>query len=170
MTKVAIIGHEAAKFSDAAKLSAHVLIARILAGTPEPHLISGGCHLGGIDIWAEEAADRSGTPKTIFKPHARRWDPPGQIGYKQRNLQIAEACHEIHVIVVDDFPEGYKGRRWKYCYHCKREGHVKSGACWTANEAIAEGARAFWHVISQDGKVSLDPGLEVALRERAERP
>lgn len=38
-------------------------------------------------------------------------------------------------IVVTQFPEGYKGMRFPYCYHCKTNSHIKSGGCWTVKYA-----------------------------------
>jgi hypothetical protein len=88
-----------------------------------------------------------------------RWDAPG--GFRWRNLLIARDSDVVHVIVVKDYPPGYveanRGKPGKvflrdgkpYCYHCgdRRPVHVKSGACWTAIEALKLGKKAEWHIV-----------------------
>ena len=121
--KIGIVGAEAAKFTPAGEQRARAIIYDLLA--PEgTTLVSGHCHLGGIDIWAEEIATTLGRSMEIFPPKNLRWHD----GYKPRNLQIAKASHEVHCITVDMLPEGTKS---VYCYHCNRSDHIKSGGCWT---------------------------------------
>jgi hypothetical protein len=143
--RVAIVGNEEAKFTPEGEERALVLIRNLLV--PGRIIVSGHCHLGGVDIWAEEEAKKAGLKTLIFPPKNLIWSP----GFRERNIQIAENCDEIHVICVDRLPSDFKGMRFKECYHCinkepKRPVHVKSGACWTANWAIALGKPAFWHV------------------------
>lgn len=135
-----IVGHEAAKFDAISEAVARAHIRIILNNASE--LISGGCHLGGIDIWAEEEADRLEIPKKIFRPKVLAWD-----GYKARNIKIAEASDVVHCIVVKSLPSTYKGMRFKDCYHCHTNTHIKSGGCWTAKYAIKLGKEAFWHEV-----------------------
>jgi hypothetical protein len=90
--------------------------------------------MGGVDIWAEEAAEAFRVQTKIYAPEVQKWDGLDFIGYKQRNLQIAQASNLVLVFVVEKYPPRYKGMRFKGCYHCKGRisEHVKSGACWTA--------------------------------------
>jgi len=143
--KRAIIGHAADKFTDHTESLAKEAIRDILK--PEYILVSGGCHLGGIHIWAEEIAKELGCydKDHIHHPKIRRWEG----GYKQRNLRIAEDAEEVYVIVVDKYPPNYTGRRFNICYHCKVDTHIKSGACWTALKAIRlYNKDGYWVIIS----------------------
>jgi hypothetical protein len=141
--RVGIVGHERSKFTLEAEAEARLVIRQLLE--PEDSvLVSGGCHLGGVDLWAEEEAKAMGRAATIHRPVKRAWEG----GYKDRNLLIARDSDEVHVIVVDRLPESYVGMRFGLCYHCKTEGHVKSGGCWTAKKAEAMGKKAFWHVVT----------------------
>lgn len=139
LAKVGIVGHEGAKFTAETEAVARNIIRSLLS--PGDILVSGGCHLGGIDIWAEEEADKLGIQKEIHIPAKRTWEG----GYKQRNLKIADTSDIVHCIVVSKYPEGYKGMRFDYCYHCKSSDHIKSGGCWTAKRA----KKAEWHIIEE---------------------
>jgi hypothetical protein len=134
---VGIVGHEAKKFTADTKEIAVALIRTLLS--EGDILVSGGCHLGGIDIWAEEVADEMGIEKLIFYPQKQQWEG----GYKQRNLLIAGRSDIVHCIVVKEYPPFYVGRVFDYCYHCDTSDHIKSGGCWTAKRA----REAQWHVI-----------------------
>lgn len=138
MTRVGIVGHAADKFTVPAMREARDVIRQLL--TPgDAVLVSGGCHLGGIDIWAEEIADVLGREKVIHLPADHSWSK----GYKPRNLLIAADADELHCIVVDAYPPGYRGMRFKACYHCNgATTHVKSGGCWTMNQAAVAGKKA----------------------------
>lgn len=135
--RVGIVGHEAKKFTAETEAKAREIIRSLLS--PDDILVSGGCHLGGIDIWAEEEADKLGLKKEIFLPLKYRWSG----GYRTRNLKIAAASCIVHCIVVAEYPENYVGRQFDYCYHCHTSDHIKSGGCWTAKRA----SKAEWHVI-----------------------
>lgn len=141
---IGIVGSEGGKFTKAGEAEARKII-RVLLQTAKhpPRLISGGCPLGGIDIWAEEEADTLGIPSTIFPPKTNSWDD----GFRPRNIQIAEASPIVHVIVVARYPPGYNGLIFKSCYHCHSSAHVKSGACWTAKFAQSQGKIAMWHLV-----------------------
>lgn len=56
--RIGIIGHEAAKFTEAGEREAKRIIRVLLDAALT--LVSGGCHLNGVDIWAEEIADKIG--------------------------------------------------------------------------------------------------------------
>lgn len=124
---IGIVGHEAAKFTPETEATAREII-RALLNDPADILVSGACPLGGIDIWAEEEADALGRAKVIFPPKYNSW----AIGFKPRNIKIAELSDIVHCIVVRAYPEQYTGRRFPICYHCGKSDHIKSGGCWTA--------------------------------------
>jgi len=106
-------------------------------------LSSGHCHLGGIDIWAEEIGRMLAIDLHIFPPKSLSWEN----GYKPRNLKIVETSDEVHCITLKELPPSYTGMRFDFCYHCKTKDHVKSGGCWTAKQAEKAGKKAFWHII-----------------------
>jgi hypothetical protein len=151
--KVGIVGAEAAKFTQDSAARTRAIIKSILEEdtkqcmSHKTTLVSGGCHLGGADIYAEEMADELGLEKLIFKPRELNWSH----GYKPRNLQIAHSSDILYNIVVDKLPEEYKGMSFKVCYHCAKAGksteHIKSGGCWTALKTIELRKPAFWIVI-----------------------
>lgn len=138
--RVGIVGHEAKKFTAETEAKAKAVIRSLLS--PGDILVSGGCHLGGIDIWAEEIADEMGLEKRIYLPATRRWEG----GYKQRNLKIAYGSDIVHCIVIAEYPEDYEGMRFEQCYHCHTTAHIKSGGCWTAKRA----RKRKWHIIKED--------------------
>lgn len=125
---VGIVGNEAAKFTPATEAKARETIRELLRGNI---LCSGHCHLGGIDIWAEEEAKEIGAfdPAYIFPPRYLGWD-----WYKERNLKIAKASAVVYSINVATYPPHYTGLRFKFCYHCGVDTHVKSGGCWTVKQ------------------------------------
>lgn len=139
---VGIVGHEAAKFTVDSEVQAKAIIRHLLNQTGAV-LVSGGCHLGGIDIWAEEEADRLGLRKVIHKPKKLTWAD----GFRPRNEAIARDADVMHCVVVRTLPKSYTGMRFDYCYHCKTSEHVKSGGCWTAKLAQRLGKPAVWHTI-----------------------
>lgn len=140
--KIGIVGHEAAKFTAAGQERARQLIRQLLAHQ-DSILVSGRCHLGGIDIWAEEEADALQRKMLIFPPRVRAWEG----GYKDRNLQIAREGDVLHSIVVDRYPPGFEGMRFDLCYHCNTNAHIKSGGCWTVKQGRRFGKPGFVHVI-----------------------
>lgn len=100
--RIGIVGHEAAKFTPETEAKAKRVIAGLIAravGVPR-QVVSGHCHLGGVDIWAEEMGRAQGLEPLIFPPKTKRWND----GYKPRNIQIAENSDELHCIVVAEYP------------------------------------------------------------------
>lgn len=102
---IGIVGHEAAKFTPGLEAKAKAIIAQIIddaitiaaiTGTDYPTIVSGHCHLGGIDIWTEEYAIANGQEMKIFAPAKLNWDQ----GYKPRNIQIARASDIVHNMVL----------------------------------------------------------------------
>lgn len=126
ITVVGIVGSEAAKFTPETEALAREMIRKAIKG--KTTVVSGACHLGGVDVWAMEEAKKMGISQRIeFAPEKKHWD-----GYKARNIQIAERSQKIVCITVKKLPKGFKGMRFPLCYHCKTTDHVKSGGCWTA--------------------------------------
>lgn len=142
---VGIVGHEGKKFTLETKAKAMDVIESIIVRPEVTGVTSGHCHLGGIDIWAEEIAKKHGKydPSLVFPPASRSWEH----GFKPRNIKIAETSDECHCIVVKEYPDTYTGMRFKMCYHCKSDEHLKSGGCWTVHYAMKLGKKGIWHVI-----------------------
>ena len=132
--RLGIVGHEAKKFTTETEMQARLRIRNLFATRPtgEPFIVvSGGCHLGGIDIWAIEEAKNAGFEFTEHLPATRRWSG----GYKERNIEIARDSDKVVSIVVKTLPPDFQGYFNGYCYHCHTDSHIKSGGCWTARYA-----------------------------------
>jgi hypothetical protein len=148
MTSIGIVGSEEAKFTPETKATAIGIIRRLaVLHRDVDTLVSGGCHLGGIDIWTEEVARDLGLKMVVHKPKVRKWEG----GYKQRNLAIVRDSDEVHCITVAKLPDNYTGMRFPGCYHCERQmdhtSHVKSGGCWTMHKARSQGKPGILHVV-----------------------
>lgn len=144
--KIGIVGAEAKKFTLATEAQAKRVIEEVLVAGHADAMVSGGCHLGGVDIWAEEVADRLGIPKIVHLPRTHHWST----GYKPRNKLIAKDSAVVHCIVVRALPPNFSGRAWTTCYHClgSHGPHIKSGGCWTAiyaRDFLGKGA--VWHIL-----------------------
>jgi hypothetical protein len=140
-----IVGSEEAKFTPETEEAARLLI-RLHLKMGVHRVVSGGCHLGGIDIWAVEEASRLGILVMEYLPRTKNWE-----GYKARNMLIAENSDQVICITVKVLPPGYKVRGFeKYCYHCKTDQHVKSGGCWTTKYARKLGKVGRTLVIDND--------------------
>lgn len=147
--KIGIIGHGADKFTKKSAQEAKNLIRKILCAQKEmPTLVSGHSPVGGVDIYAEEIAKGLTLALDLKIPKQKQWD--AQYGFKQRNLAIAQDADVLHVILVDKYPIGYKGRMFDKCYHCLTSDHVKSGACWTVKEARKLGKEVIYHIIKNE--------------------
>lgn len=146
MAKVGIVGSGEDKFSGSGAFMAAGLIDELVAKADV--ILSGHSPVGGVDIWAEESAIEQGVPTDIKVPEQHKWDAP--YGYKARNLDIAQESDIVHIIVVDKYPEDYTGMRFKKCYHCNTDEHIKSGGCWTGKKAIEFGNEAVWHIIENE--------------------
>lgn len=141
---IGIVGAEEAKFTELGMFRTKQLIFDILMPHWTAIVCSGGCHLGGVDIWAEEVADALSLEKRIYPPARLTWAG----GYRERNIQIAKASHELHVITVDKYPKEFRGMRFPVCYHCGSQDHIKSGGCWTGKEAKRLGKVVTWHTVN----------------------
>ena len=133
MTTIGIVGSEGAKFTPETEKKAREIIRKAIHGYDK--VVSGACHLGGIDVWAVEEAQNMGIPTEEFPPKRLSWEG----GYKERNLAIASASNKVVCITLKQLPEHYKGMRFELCYHCGTSDHVKSGGCWTVKRAIEMG-------------------------------
>lgn len=129
--RVGLVGSEGAKFTPTTEAKAREMIREILDIEGATEVVSGKCHLGGIDIWSVEEAALLGIPCTEFPLAKHTWEG----GYKQRNLQIARYADLVYCLTVKALPPGYAGMRFDYCYHCGTDAHVKSGGCWTTKQA-----------------------------------
>lgn len=136
--KIGIVGHGADKFTPQTEQIARQNIIKILNYGPDS-VCSGRSPVGGIDIWAEELCNQLNIHFQPFPAEINKWDGSylNKIGYKQRNIQIAEYSDVVICIVVSAYPIGYTKRKFSYCYHCSKHknkpaNHVKSGGCWTA--------------------------------------
>lgn len=174
---IGIIGSVASKFTPATQNAAEAFIQDIICdaaglkfgesyhpATESITVVSGHCHLGGIDIWAERIARDIGAKTLIFPPQQQMWEPHG---YKERNIKIAQMSDIVYVIAVKELPASYTGMRFNGCYHCDKyygrwdaatnmrgllsgefEPHIKSGACWTAWYAVEKlGKQARWIIV-----------------------
>lgn len=145
--KVGVVGAEASKFTALGEARARVIILEILSDPNVEVAISGHCHLGGVDIWLEQEAKKLGIPLDIYPPAVLKWEQ----GFKPRNLKIVRASDIVHVIVVKQLPIDFKGMKFYYCYHCNKSDHIKSGGCWTAEQAIKIGKTGVWHIVDNYG-------------------
>lgn len=139
-----IVGAEEAKFTKQGAASAKAHILRVIRGYRATLVVSGGCHLGGIDIWATEIASNLGIASLEYLPKAQSWQY-----YKARNIQIARKCNVLVNYVVSRLPNEYTGMRFPLCYHCNSTMHVKSGGCWTMNYAHSLGKRVHRILVEQ---------------------
>lgn len=138
MTRVVgIVGSELAKFTPQIEDEARELIRTILQVEGAEVVCSGGCHLGGVDVFAVQEAGRLGLESIVYPPAHQSWER----GYRPRNIQIATTSEVVYCITVRRLPMGYKGMRFGECYHCGTGEHVKSGGCWTVKYARGLGKR-----------------------------
>ena len=144
-----IVGSEGAKFTPATEGMARVIIRDLIRRNPQcERVISGACHLGGIDVWAIEEATKLNIPTTEYPPRERNWSR----GYKLRNVRIAQEATDVVCLTLRKWPVGWTGMRWDRCYHCAAgvDDHVKSGGCWTMQFAERLGKRGTL-IIIEDG-------------------
>lgn len=129
---IGIVGSEQAKFTPETEASAREHVRSLLSQPGVDAACSGHCHLGGVDIFAEEEAAKMGLKCIQYAPKTLSWNG----GYKDRNMLIALNSTEVHCITVKTLPESYTGMRFALCYHCGTKDHVKSGGCWTVKYAM----------------------------------
>lgn len=140
---VGIVGSEQAKFTPHTEAEARAKIYELLTEPGVEGVVSGACHLGGIDAYAAEIGRELGLRVIEHAPKTLAWST----GYKPRNLLIARDGDECHCITVRVLPPGYNSMVFRLCYHCGTDAHVKSGGCWTVKQAKLMGKPGFIHVI-----------------------
>ena len=140
---VGIVGSEGAKFTPETEVKAKEIIRHLLTQSGVTGVSSGACHLGGIDVWAEEIGKELGLKLFIHAPKVHNWAE----GYKPRNLAIVRDSDEVHCITLKELPATYTGMRFQMCYHCKSNDHVKSGGCWTMHKAAKNGKNTHLWII-----------------------
>lgn len=147
---VGIVGAEAAKFTALGERRAKAKIRQLIINPAVTGVASGRCHLGGVDIWAEEIAAAVGKRFLAFPPRVLAWED----GYKPRNIQIAMASDEVWCLAVNRLPDNFNGMIHDGCYHCMKSGadiypeHVKSGGCWTMHWARKHGKVGRLYVVN----------------------
>lgn len=144
MTRIGIVGSEGKKFTSKTEAKAREIIRELLS--EHDVVISGGCHLGGVDIYAAEEGRKLGLEVIEHVPAVKKWDG----GYKQRNLKIVNDSDKVICITLKKLPDTYKGMTFKLCYHCGTDDHVKSGGCWTMKQAKLAGKEWELIVIDED--------------------
>jgi hypothetical protein len=126
-----IVGSEGAKFTPETEIKARSIIAKLIEKYYADTVVSGACHLGGIDVWAVQEAAGVGCKIVECPPEFKTWQ-----SFKRRNIEIAEQSDRVVCITVSALPSGFKEGGWeRYCYHCKTDAHIKSGGCWTVRYA-----------------------------------
>lgn len=146
--RLGIVGAEAAKFTAVTEAAARRLIREQLIASSATMMVSGGCHLGGVDIYAEEEVKAMGLELKVFKPKYLTWHY-----YRERNISIAAWSNRVICITVSVLPPGFLGLTHDWCYHCQTPNHVKSGGCWTVKEARRFAKQGSVYCIMPDGDV-----------------
>ncbi len=142
---VGVVGSEAAKFTRVTEAAARSLVRHLIHGARA--VVSGACHLGGVDLWAAEEGWLDGIEVIEFPPDDLSWST----GFRLRNIRIAGASDAVVCITVSELPEGYSGMEFPWCYHCRSRSHVKSGGCWTVKYARGLGKPGQVWVVRPDG-------------------
>lgn len=159
---VVIVGSQASKFNNQTEHDARLVIYNLLLGThrtvpPEMkmlatykklQLITGACHKGGIDIWAQEEAERASIPVTLFKPQVRQWPdkvtmiPFNENEVKQHKMDKSQLIKRGYYYYERYVQIGYKSRNDQMaicgsigfdiepagsCRHCGGKGFTWSG-------------------------------------------
>jgi hypothetical protein len=147
MRTLGIVGSEGAKFTEETENTARNLLYNLIrqewSKSKDLKVVSGACHLGGIDVWAIEMAKLHGLETEEFPPAHKSWEK----GYKLRNIQISEASDKVICVTIKELPPDYTGMRFPKCYHCNTAEHVKSGGCWTMHHARKAGKEWELYVI-----------------------
>lgn len=127
-----IVGGDASRFNGQEAKLAKAYIRLSLTSpmiVPNPNfviikVISGCSPKGGVDVWAQEIAVELGYPFGGYPPTYNQWEPHG---FKERNMQMAEAC--THLIDIEHIGFDRPVR------NIGRNANVWSGGTWTANHA-----------------------------------
>lgn len=144
-TRIGIVGANGLRFTPQTEQTARRLIRELISvddnytSTLDEFslitVISGECHLGGVDRFAKEEALAARYRYVGHRPHVLRWE-----GFRRRNLKIARESHLCVCITVAGTTT---------CRHCGTQ-HVQSGGCWTIKQAAAMGRDTRLYVITGD--------------------
>lgn len=113
--KIAIVG--TSKLTDFEKIRASLKITQLL--NYGDILISGGAD--GIDSLAHKISVELDMKSEIYYPEIHNW-----LGYRKRNIIIAESCDKLYCITSN--------MKSEKCYHCN-DWHERTGGCWTMKYA-----------------------------------
>lgn len=122
---------------------------------------------GGIDTLAEIVAFKLGLETDIKRPDVKQLNDEvvlaqGReittdqtlLGYRSRNIQIAEVCTVLFCIVPKvRLPIGFDITKPEtlskkfVCYHCHKVGHPTNGGCWTMYYAQGIGKPTYLIII-----------------------
>jgi len=133
--KIAIVGAEESKWNEEQKEIAKREIKHIIAKHSEHvrgtfncfgscsniTIVSGHCPRGGVDIWAEEVADKLGIHKEIYSAEVNQWKdkiikdetsgdwhqaPKKYVlkGFRSRNIQIARVVNTVKELDLIQLP------------------------------------------------------------------
>jgi len=134
LMKISIVGSQENKWEPEQKFVAKDIIRQIIMDAWHKYeedliIVSGHCPYGGVDIWVEDIVKiynligYHGIIMQIHSPEVRQWlDKDGKIGYKTRNMKIAESD-----ILYDIEPKGKRsGGTWtmEYAKQLGKEIHL----------------------------------------------
>ncbi len=111
--KLAIVGSSDLTFYQAAEVR-HIIegaLDHLIEKDYFVTVVSGASPKGGVDIIAEEVANKKGIPTLIFRPEINQWhDKDGKMGYKSRNKRIAQEC-DVMICIRSEQSKTY-GSGW----------------------------------------------------------
>ena len=123
MGKIAIVGTSKLIEGYETKFTTSI-VCNELFREPGISIITGDAD--GVDSIARHTKSPDSSLDVIMAP-AKQWEnKEGKVGYKIRNMKIAEKCDELICITT-------RTRREK-CYHCNLD-HERTGGCWTMGYA-----------------------------------
>jgi len=104
MIRIGIVGSDGRWWKNGDERRVKEIIRRIvryyIRKYGEVEVVSGGCLLGGVDVWAEEVGRELGCKVTVFRARGRGWR-----WFKERNDKIARYVDVLYCI-------DKAGRRW----------------------------------------------------------
>lgn len=139
MIVLGVVGVERAKLTYEREIALRLHLSLWFNEVRPDMVVSGACHLGGVDLIAIEVAREMSINWHEFAATNHQWSGFG--GYEARNKMIAQTSTHVRCYTVRDLPPGYTGMRFDRCYHCNTEDHIKSGGCWTVKIAKRMGKR-----------------------------
>lgn len=136
--KVAFVGADITKWNQrtetVVRLKMRNIMRYYMSAYPGNFIpIIGHSPKGGVDIWAEEIAKELCVEIKLFAPEVFVWERGAEVGYKKRNIMIAEECDVLYV-----FSPSVNGSV------------IWNGGLWTANYAENLGKNVHKIVISKE--------------------